>query len=147
MEVAGPLGTPLGLACKVLCLISTPIHSVCVGDASSVSGSLDGQGQPTKIPLALGKSRLPPWSFPQRPQCLVPGCGPSPGSHPVSGGLALRCHHHVSGCSSAQRECRSENVIFLSVHIPGTGCWMGNPKERQCQRMLKLLHNCTHLTG
>ena len=21
------------------------------------------------------------------------------------------------------------------------------PKERQCQRMLKLLHNCTHLTG
>ena len=26
--------------------------------------------------------------------------------------------------------------------------WKGhsNPKERQCQRMLKLLHNCTHLT-
>ena len=22
-----------------------------------------------------------------------------------------------------------------------------NPKERQCQRMLKLLHNCTHLTN
>ena len=22
-----------------------------------------------------------------------------------------------------------------------------NPKERQCKRMLKLLHNCTHLTG
>ena len=21
-----------------------------------------------------------------------------------------------------------------------------DPKERQCQRMLKLLHNCTHLT-
>ena len=21
-----------------------------------------------------------------------------------------------------------------------------NPKERQCQRMIKLLHNCTHLT-
>ena len=21
-----------------------------------------------------------------------------------------------------------------------------NPKERQCQRMLKLLHNCTHIT-
>ena len=21
-----------------------------------------------------------------------------------------------------------------------------NPKERQCQRMLRLLHNCTHLT-
>ena len=22
-----------------------------------------------------------------------------------------------------------------------------NPKEKQCQRMLKLLHNCTHLTS
>ena len=29
-----------------------------------------------------------------------------------------------------------ENVTFLS-----------NPKERQCQRMLKLLHNCIHLTS
>ena len=28
-----------------------------------------------------------------------------------------------------------ENVSFHS-----------NPRERQCQRMLKLLHNCTHLT-
>ena len=25
-------------------------------------------------------------------------------------------------------------------------CFYSNPKERQCQRMLKLLHNCTHLT-
>ena len=25
-------------------------------------------------------------------------------------------------------------------------CFHSNPKERQCQRMLKLLHNCTHLT-
>ena len=24
--------------------------------------------------------------------------------------------------------------------------WVPSPKERQCQRMLKLLHNCTHLT-
>ena len=30
---------------------------------------------------------------------------------------------------------RSEKVSFHS-----------NPKEGQCQRMLKLLHNCTHLT-
>ena len=28
-----------------------------------------------------------------------------------------------------------------------TGKGHSNPKERQCQRMLKLLHNCTHLTG
>ena len=25
-------------------------------------------------------------------------------------------------------------------------CFHSNPKERQCQRMLKLLHKCTHLT-
>ena len=25
-------------------------------------------------------------------------------------------------------------------------CFHSSPKERQCQRMLKLLHNCTHLT-
>ena len=25
-------------------------------------------------------------------------------------------------------------------------CFHFNPKERQCQRMLKLLHKCTHLT-
>ena len=25
-------------------------------------------------------------------------------------------------------------------------CFHYNPKERQCQRMLKLLHSCTHLT-
>ena len=26
-------------------------------------------------------------------------------------------------------------------------CFHSNPKERQCPRMLRLLHNCTHLTG
>ena len=25
-------------------------------------------------------------------------------------------------------------------------CFQSNPKEGQCQRMLKLLHSCTHLT-
>ena len=27
---------------------------------------------------------------------------------------------------------------------PWERCFHSNPKERQCQRMLKLLHNCTH---
>ena len=35
-------------------------------------------------------------------------------------------------------------------HLMGTGLekvsFHSNPKERQCQRMLKLPHNCTHLT-
>ena len=29
---------------------------------------------------------------------------------------------------------------------PEKGSFHSNPKERQCQRMFKLLHNCTHLT-
>ena len=31
-------------------------------------------------------------------------------------------------------------------HKTGKGQFYSNPQERQCQRMLKLLHNCTHLT-
>ena len=31
-------------------------------------------------------------------------------------------------------------------HRTGKGSFHSNPKERQCKRMLKLPHNCTHLT-
>ena len=33
-----------------------------------------------------------------------------------------------------------------SGHRTGKVSFHSNPKERQCQRMLKLLHNCTHVT-
>ena len=33
-----------------------------------------------------------------------------------------------------------------SGHRTGKVSFHSNPKERQCQKMLKLLHNCTHLT-
>ena len=33
-----------------------------------------------------------------------------------------------------------------SGHRTGKGPFSFHPKERQCQRMLKLPHNCTHLT-
>ena len=33
-----------------------------------------------------------------------------------------------------------------SGHMTGKGQFDSNPKERQCQRMLKLPHNCTHCT-
>ena len=33
-----------------------------------------------------------------------------------------------------------------SGHRTGKGQFHSNPKEGQCQRMLKLPHNCTHLT-
>ena len=35
---------------------------------------------------------------------------------------------------------------LTSGYRTGTVSFHSNPKERQCQRMLKLPHNCTHLT-
>ena len=40
--------------------------------------------------------------------------------------------------STCQQIWKTQQFSRLSFH--------SNPKERQCQRMLKLLHNCTHLT-
>ena len=40
----------------------------------------------------------------------------------------------------------SKFVKLSSGHRTGKGQFSFNPKERQCQRMLKLPHNCTHLT-
>ena len=45
-------------------------------------------------------------------------------------------------------------VLYMSASLENTAVATGlekischsNPKERQCQRMLKLLHNRTHLT-
>ena len=45
------------------------------------------------------------------------------------------CTQYASKCGKLSSGHRTGNVSFHS-----------NPKERQCQRMLKLLHNCTHLT-
>ena len=36
--------------------------------------------------------------------------------------------------------------VLSSGHWTGKVSFHSNPKERQCQRMLKLPHNCTHLT-
>ena len=42
------------------------------------------------------------------------------------------------------------SLLYLENSAAATGLekvsFHSNPKERQCQRMLKLLHNCTHLT-
>ena len=45
------------------------------------------------------------------------------------------CTQYVSKFEKNSSGHRTENVNFHS-----------NPRERQCQRMLKLPHNCTHLT-
>ena len=73
-------------------------------------------------------------------------------------------------CHTLCPPCTSSSLPFLSLHISpvllctsavhsllllsnsavATGLekvsFHSNPKERQCQRMLKLPHNCTHLT-
>ena len=43
-----------------------------------------------------------------------------------------------STCQQLGKFSSSPGLENISFH--------SNPKERQCQRMLKLLHNCTHLT-
>ena len=51
-----------------------------------------------------------------------------------------------SGCESAELSMTTN----LENSAVATGLekvsFHSNPKERQCQRMHKLLHNCTHLT-
>ena len=53
---------------------------------------------------------------------------------------------------------KDDAMLSAALHMPAnlensvvaTGLekvsFLSNPKERQCQRMLKLPHNCTHLT-
>ena len=68
----------------------------------------------------------------------------------------------ASGCDEIPAELfqilRDDAVKVLhsmSVNLENSAVTTGlekvsfhsNPKERQCQRMFKLLHNCTHLTG
>ena len=47
---------------------------------------------------------------------------------------AVKVLHSI--CQQLSSGHRTKKVSFHS-----------NPKERQCQRMIKLLHNCTHFTG
>ena len=45
-----------------------------------------------------------------------------------------------------KEESEKVGLKLSSGHRTGKGQFHFNPKERQCQGMLKLLHNCTHLT-
>ena len=52
------------------------------------------------------------------------------------------------------KKCCESAALNMPSHLENSAVATGlekvgfhsNPKERQCQRMLKLLHNCTHLT-
>ena len=48
---------------------------------------------------------------------------------------AVKVLHSIANLENSAVATGLEKVTFHS-----------SPKERQCQRMLKLLHNCTHLT-
>ena len=49
---------------------------------------------------------------------------------------AVKVLHSI--CQQIWKTAVATRLEKVSVH--------SNPKERQCQRMLKLPHNCTHLT-
>ena len=50
------------------------------------------------------------------------------------------------GCESASLNMPAHLENSSSGHRTGKDQFHSSPKERQCQRMLKLLHNGTHLT-
>ena len=88
----------------------------------------------------------------------------TPGVGDGQGGLAC-CNHGVAKSRTQLSDWTEVNWLiylqswhFLVLNLPAnlensavaTGLekvsFHSNPKERQCQRMLKLPHNCTHLT-
>ena len=64
----------------------------------------------------------------------------------LSKGLKSLLHHHISKASILQRSA----FFMVQLSHPATGLekvhFHSNPRERQCQRMFKLLHNCSHFT-
>ena len=78
--------------------------------------------------------------------------------------VGLRKHHYKQSywrwwCSSwavlnPERWCCESATLNMPANLEKSSVATGlekvrfhsNPKERQCERMLKLLHNCTHLT-
>ena len=56
--------------------------------------------------------------------------------------------------SNPERWCYESAALNIPAHLENSavatglekGSFHSNPKERKCQRMLKLQHNCTHLT-
>ena len=78
--------------------------------------------------------------------------------------VGLRKHHEKQSwwrwwnsswaISDPQRWCCESAALNMPANLENSAVATGlrkvgfhsNPKERQCQRMFKLLHNCTHLT-
>ena len=69
--------------------------------------------------------------------------------------IILSKEHPSWAISSPERWCCESAALNMPANLENSAVATGlekvsfhyNPKERQCQRMFKLLHNCTHLTG
>ena len=78
--------------------------------------------------------------------------------------VGLRKHHYEQSCwrwwnsrwaiSNPERWCCESATLNMTANLENSAVATGlekvsfhsNPKERQCQRILQLPHNCTHLT-
>ena len=57
--------------------------------------------------------------------------------------------------SNPKRGCCESAALIMTTNLENSAVTSGlekasfhsSPKERQCQRMFKLLHSCSHLTG
>ena len=84
------------------------------------------------------------------------GATPSPRSGAVTESARLHRHRscgeelpHVLDQGRRPRgatPCPRSGVAAERNNPTSKVSFHSNPKEKQCQRMLKLLHNCTHLT-
>ena len=104
---------------------------------------------------------------PHEPQHARPPCPlPTPGVHPNPCPLSQGCHLTISSSvilfsfclqsfpTSGSFQMSQLFPLNMSANLENSEVATGlekvsfhsNPKERQCQRTLKLPHNCTHLT-
>ena len=99
------------------------------------------------------------------PPYLYPLCHSPRARHPgMWSQVGLRkCHYEQSwwrwwnsswAISNSKRWCCESAALNMPANLENSAVatelqklsFHSNPKERQCQRMLKLPHNCTHLT-
>ena len=76
---------------------------------------------------------------------------PTTARHPgMQSQVGLRKHHYEQASGGDGIPAELFQILNLENSPVATGLekvsFHSNPKERQCQRMLRLPHNCTHLT-
>ena len=103
--------------------------------------------------------------WPHESQHAKPPCpSPTPGAYSNSCPSSRWCHPAISSTvipfssswaiSNPKRWCCESAALNMPASLENSAVVTGlekvsfhlNPKEGQCQRMLKLPHNCTHLT-